>query len=224
MKEGDPIRLESVKADFKERPRYCSLSHHRWGAAHLLMLTRETHPRLTAGIPTNELPQTFCDAVNISRNIGVRYLCIDSLFIFQDSKDDCPRKQRKCEESTRTQSATSLPRERTTAPLVILDQRLPSPRILHVARNKLYPECTAGITDETLCKGWDIRSHIKSSFSRSGEGISHFETTKEQTGQFSSNSMSSKVPETALQYWPSILGWLSPCRKTSSLRSVGSST
>lgn len=88
----------------------------------------------------------------------------------------------------------------------VFQERLLSPRILHVAPNKLYLECTAGITDETLGKGWDIRSYIKSSFLHSREGVSHFETTKEQTGQFSSNYMSSKVPEeTALQYWDEVV-------------------
>ncbi|KAL4263514.1 hypothetical protein AB1N83_005098 [Pleurotus pulmonarius] len=227
------------------------------------MLTKETHPRLAAGIPTNELPQTFCDAVKISRNVGVRYLWIDSLCIFQDSKSDWSQEAAKMRgvywnaicniaATGADDSAAGMLKERNhhaVQPLIftgslsphtmpsdvksyvvvdsstwhhyvrsallntrgwVFQERLLSPRILHVTKNKLYLECTAGITDETLGKGWDIRSHIKSSFSYSREGVSqgvsHFETTKEQTGQFSSNSMNSKVPEdTALQYWDEVV-------------------
>ncbi|KAH7115893.1 heterokaryon incompatibility protein-domain-containing protein, partial [Dendryphion nanum] len=43
---------------------------------------------LRAGIPDLDLPKTFRDAVQVTRELGVRYLWIDSLCIIQDSRED----------------------------------------------------------------------------------------------------------------------------------------
>jgi hypothetical protein len=40
------------------------------------------------GIPVQSMPQTFKDAVKITRKFGIRYLWIDALCILQDSKSD----------------------------------------------------------------------------------------------------------------------------------------
>ena len=45
-------------------------------------------------IPMKELPRTFKDAIQITRNLGVGYLWIDSLCIIQDSMDDWRRESR----------------------------------------------------------------------------------------------------------------------------------
>ncbi|KAI7783421.1 hypothetical protein LA080_011982 [Diaporthe eres] len=44
-----------------------------------------------AGIDLRETPQTFIDAVNIARRLGLRYLWIDSLCICQDDANDWAR-------------------------------------------------------------------------------------------------------------------------------------
>ena len=41
-----------------------------------------------AGIPSKELPQTFQDAITVTRRLQIRYLWIDSLCILQDSPED----------------------------------------------------------------------------------------------------------------------------------------
>ena len=41
-----------------------------------------------AGIPSKELPQTFQDAITVTRKLQIRYLWIDSLCILQDSPED----------------------------------------------------------------------------------------------------------------------------------------
>ena len=41
-----------------------------------------------AGIPSRELPQTFQDAIRVTRRLQIRYLWIDSLCILQDSPED----------------------------------------------------------------------------------------------------------------------------------------
>ena len=45
-------------------------------------------------IPTEALPRTFKDAIQLTRNLGVSYLWIDSLCIIQDSMEDWRRESR----------------------------------------------------------------------------------------------------------------------------------
>lgn len=71
---------------------YMTLSY-RWGREAPLTLTKKTCARLYAGIPLHDLPRGFQDAVRISRSLGIRYLWIDALCIYQD-KDDLSDWQR----------------------------------------------------------------------------------------------------------------------------------
>jgi hypothetical protein len=67
---------------------YACLSH-CWGKTISRHIT--TTKNLTAntnGIPVEELPKTFRDAVSVARALQLRYLWIDSLCIVQDSKPD----------------------------------------------------------------------------------------------------------------------------------------
>lgn len=68
---------------------YMTLSH-CWGdPKHKpLTLTLDTLVAFKAGIPWNMLPKTFADAITFTRNMGIRYIWIDSLCIIQDSADD----------------------------------------------------------------------------------------------------------------------------------------
>ncbi|KAF2183526.1 HET-domain-containing protein, partial [Zopfia rhizophila CBS 207.26] len=67
---------------------YFSLSH-CWGGKSCLTLSRDTlNDYVNDGIPFEKLPQTFRDAVSVTRALGVSYLWIDSLCIIQDSKED----------------------------------------------------------------------------------------------------------------------------------------
>ncbi|ENH74341.1 hypothetical protein FOC1_g10004952 [Fusarium oxysporum f. sp. cubense race 1] len=56
---------------------------HRWGPVDHIILTKETYPQLLEGLPLSTLPQLFRDAVSICRHLGVGYIWIDSLCIFQ---------------------------------------------------------------------------------------------------------------------------------------------
>jgi hypothetical protein len=51
-------------------------------------LLKENSDELKAGILTDHLPQTFSDAVEVTRKFNIHYLWIDSLCIMQDSIDD----------------------------------------------------------------------------------------------------------------------------------------
>jgi hypothetical protein len=68
---------------------------HCWGPAQLITTTANTIEQKKAGIPLEDLPQTFKDAVALTRNLGIRYLWIDSLCIKQLDKDDWEREASK---------------------------------------------------------------------------------------------------------------------------------
>jgi hypothetical protein len=73
--------------DFDNRGPYFCLSH-VWGdstrlaiqrKADRLLLNKETLSILRSGLALSVLPQTFQDAVSVTRQLGVRFLWIDSL-------------------------------------------------------------------------------------------------------------------------------------------------
>ncbi|KAK2043976.1 HET-domain-containing protein [Colletotrichum somersetense] len=63
-------------------------STHCWGGVISPLLTTDTLDAFMNYISVAILPANFRDAITITRNIGVRYLWIDSLCILQDSKSD----------------------------------------------------------------------------------------------------------------------------------------
>lgn len=86
----EPIRLVYTKDaadDRDEMPEYLTLSH-RWGTAQILCLTRENQDSFLHEIPWENLPNTFKDAVNVTRSLGYAYLWIDSLCVLQDTPHD----------------------------------------------------------------------------------------------------------------------------------------
>ncbi|KPM45903.1 hypothetical protein AK830_g716 [Neonectria ditissima] len=79
----DRIRAGLLSADHAE---YCCLSY-RWGTSpHSSVLTRPFS--VTWELPLSVVPQTFQDAVNVTRQLGIRYIWIDALCIVQPTTDD----------------------------------------------------------------------------------------------------------------------------------------
>ncbi|KAF8846453.1 HET-domain-containing protein [Acephala macrosclerotiorum] len=70
-----------------QREHYLALSH-CWGLSHRITTTKENIAKHRGGIPINQLPKTFREAVFIARELGIRYLWIDSLCIIQDDFSD----------------------------------------------------------------------------------------------------------------------------------------
>ncbi|KAG4431636.1 hypothetical protein IFR05_012878 [Cadophora sp. M221] len=66
---------------------YTALSH-CWGGETPLRTTMASIEQYCLGLPINIIPKTFLDAMTITRELGFRYLWIDSLCIIQDSKLD----------------------------------------------------------------------------------------------------------------------------------------
>ncbi|KFZ11425.1 hypothetical protein V502_07545 [Pseudogymnoascus sp. VKM F-4520 (FW-2644)] len=67
---------------------YLTLSH-SWGdPAGVLKTTTQNLPQMVERIEFSAMPNTFQNAVTITRKLGYRYLWIDSLCILQDSRED----------------------------------------------------------------------------------------------------------------------------------------
>ncbi|KAF1830820.1 HET-domain-containing protein [Decorospora gaudefroyi] len=79
-----PVKLH-VSAE-SETGKYVALSH-CWGGKTPIMTTGQNFEDHLRDIP-EPLPQTFKDAITITRALGLRYLWIDSLCIIQDSPED----------------------------------------------------------------------------------------------------------------------------------------
>lgn len=79
-----PIRLIDTQGRSFQ---YSALSH-CWGSAPLLATTKSNWQKLAANISFNALPPLFQDAIIITRQLGLRYIWIDSLCIVQDSLRD----------------------------------------------------------------------------------------------------------------------------------------
>ena len=66
---------------------YIALSH-CWGGNSHVQTTVTTLPVYVSKIDLNILPKTFAGAIRTARQLGIRYLWIDSLCIIQDSPND----------------------------------------------------------------------------------------------------------------------------------------
>jgi hypothetical protein len=70
-----------------EVPLYATLSH-CWGVKHFIKTTLSNVSSFTTSIPFDDLPRTFQDAISLARELGIKYIWIDSLCIIQDSQED----------------------------------------------------------------------------------------------------------------------------------------
>ncbi|KAF6814875.1 heterokaryon incompatibility protein [Colletotrichum plurivorum] len=66
---------------------YVALSH-AWGGADFTKLTSQSYTRLCDEFSMDELPQTWRDAIHLTRSLGYRFIWIDALCIIQDSLYD----------------------------------------------------------------------------------------------------------------------------------------
>lgn len=83
-----PLRLvitSSLKQE--ERLPYIALSH-CWGGNRCFMTTRDAISDRLRGFAMAALPDTFQDAVSLTRSLHIRYLWIDSVCIIQDDRQD----------------------------------------------------------------------------------------------------------------------------------------
>src|SRR5947209_7177591 len=83
------LRLVYTDSLIDDELLYLTLSH-CWGNADSMPIKTTTSNEQVhlKGLDTATLPQTFCDAVIITKHLGFRYLWIDALCIIQDSQSD----------------------------------------------------------------------------------------------------------------------------------------
>lgn len=75
---------------WKTRLRYSTLSH-CWGNEPFLQLVAHNYSDFLTGINMENLPKTFQDAIQITRDLGIDYIWIDSLCIIQGDVKDWER-------------------------------------------------------------------------------------------------------------------------------------
>ncbi|KAI8966188.1 heterokaryon incompatibility protein-domain-containing protein [Daldinia sp. FL1419] len=83
----EAVRLCSTSNLHDKNLAYIALSH-CWGQQQPLKTTLESLQENMNGIREDRLPPTFYDAVRTCRQLGIRYLWIDSLCIVQDDETD----------------------------------------------------------------------------------------------------------------------------------------
>jgi hypothetical protein len=81
---SEPVRLIDTQG---KRYQYVALSH-CWGSTPQFTVTKSTWAKMSVKIAFETLPPLFQDAVIITRQLGLRYIWIDSLCIIQDSLRD----------------------------------------------------------------------------------------------------------------------------------------
>lgn len=81
------VRLRVVDSASSGKAHYACLSH-CWGGIKVLCLTRSRLKSFQKGIPWSSMPPTFRDALGVVHLLGLRFLWIDSLCIFQDDAED----------------------------------------------------------------------------------------------------------------------------------------
>ena len=84
-RKSEPVLIET-KASLLDGG-YACLSH-CWGSLPIIRLLRDNYGSFRKGIDPALLPKTFRDAIEFCKELGLRYLWIDSLCIIQDSLDD----------------------------------------------------------------------------------------------------------------------------------------
>ncbi|KAK4031964.1 heterokaryon incompatibility protein [Parachaetomium inaequale] len=137
---------------------YTTLSH-RWGIGPIYTLTSATLPTLLAGVRISELPQTFREAIEITRRLGVRYLWIDSMCIIQDSADDWQKESAQmvhvyshshlniaATASDNAQQGLFRRRQRSW----VMQERFLAPRVVHFVASQLFWECHQRTASEIL--------------------------------------------------------------------------
>ena len=87
LSKSDGVRLVETRS-LPQRCDYIALSY-CWGDGTAVKKTKKaTEAEHQSGIPDEDLPLLYQDAVALAREFGIGYLWIDSLCIIQDSKED----------------------------------------------------------------------------------------------------------------------------------------
>jgi hypothetical protein len=69
--------------------KYAAVSH-RWcdKSVPMLITTKQAYQKHTKGISTTDMPAVLNDSIRVTRNLGLRYLWMDTLCLIQDDNQD----------------------------------------------------------------------------------------------------------------------------------------
>jgi hypothetical protein len=81
------VSLKLFSSGVEQCDHYVALSY-CWGGPQPLLTTRANVDSFSSEIPQEQLPRTLADAVNVTRQLGFKYLWIDALCIIQDDQAD----------------------------------------------------------------------------------------------------------------------------------------
>jgi hypothetical protein len=84
-KTSDPSRVVTMQPE--QAVKYVALSY-CWGTTQFIKLDSATMETLRHGVNRHDFPKTWQDAIDITFELGLRYVWIDALCILQDSPDD----------------------------------------------------------------------------------------------------------------------------------------
>jgi hypothetical protein len=173
--QDDSVKLLNT-ADLQGDQRYVALSYCWGGEQEQKTTTQNLRDREQHGLDIHKLPQSLKDAIQVTRNLGLTYLWIDSLCIIQDDP------VHKAQEITRmaaiyrgahlTISAASSP----AATDGFLHPRSPSPIRKHIlslqmicsngSKGQIYiyrTEHPSPRTEDTInTRGWTLQEHLLS--------------------------------------------------------------
>jgi hypothetical protein len=164
--DSDGVRL--CETDGDARGIYIALSH-RWQDGTSMTIGDNVRDR-RAGIKLADLPQTFQGAVRITRRLGIRYLWIDSLCIIQDDDQDWEYEAANmdsvyafayCTLAISSSRATTgggtfdldVEKGELSRRGWILQERVLSPRTIHIVGQQAYLECGAVIWSKGVDRG-----------------------------------------------------------------------
>lgn len=138
---NDAVRLFCSQGS---RAQFAALSH-CWGGRIEPLLRAGTLDQFQASIPYSSLAANFRDAITITRNLGIRYLWIDSLCIIQDSKRDWEQESKRMGSVYRDAAVTILAAASEGSKEGILNRRplLPGPKPVKL---KVSPDSDATVT------------------------------------------------------------------------------
>jgi hypothetical protein len=87
---GSPTQPPRLIISRSQKARYTTLSH-CWAHQRWVATTLDTLPLMLDSFDPSQIPQTYADAIAVTRKLGIQYLWIDSFCIIQDDHADWER-------------------------------------------------------------------------------------------------------------------------------------
>ncbi|OCL01472.1 HET-domain-containing protein, partial [Glonium stellatum] len=166
--------ISSTETIEPREARYLTLSH-RWGSLSMPKLLSNNLENMKQRIVLSNLPQTFQEAIYITKKLRIRYIWIDSLCIVQNNEEDWLQEAAlmgKVYERGLCNIAATASAEEIGAMFVERDPALNSSILLTIASQKHMQTCycvTSRLWEKMVCqaqlnqRGWVLQERVLSS-------------------------------------------------------------